>query len=42
MLEITPNSVAVSNANEKILEIVRYVGCSNEEHIVRYVVDHIL
>ena len=42
MLEITPNSVAVSNANEKILEIARYVGCSNEEHIVRYVVDHIL
>ena len=42
MLEATPNSVAVSNANEKILGIVKHVGCSNEEHIMRYVVNKIL
>ena len=42
MLEATPNSVAVSNANEKILQIAKHVGCSNEEHIMRYVVDKIL
>ena len=42
MLEITPNSVAVSNANPKVLAVAKYIGCSNEEHIVRYVVDKIL
>ena len=42
MLEATPNSVAVSNANEHLLKIARHIGCSNDEHILRYVVNKLI
>ena len=35
-------SASVSNANPKLLAIARHSAYSNEEHIMRYVVDKIL
>lgn len=42
MLSVTPNSVAVSGANPRLLEAVKHVGCSNEEHIMDYVIKNLL
>ena len=42
MLKATPNSVAVRGANEKLLTVAKHVGCSNDEHILRYVIDNLL
>jgi Cof subfamily protein (haloacid dehalogenase superfamily) len=42
MLEITPNSVVTSGANPHLFSIAKHVGCSNEESILRYVIDKFL
>lgn len=42
MLSATPNSVAVSGANPKLFDLVKHIGCSNDEHILRYVIDKLL
>lgn len=42
MIKMTPNSVAVSNASVAVKSVAGHVGCSNNEHIVKYVLDNIL
>ena len=42
MIKMTPHSVAVSNALEEVKRAAGHVGCSNNEHIIKYVLDNIL
>ena len=42
MIKMTPHSVAVSNASEEVKRAAGHVGCSNNEHIIKYVLDNIL
>lgn len=42
MLEITPNSVVTADANPKLFSVAKHVGCSNDEPILRYVIDKFL
>ena len=42
MLAATPNSLVTSGANPKLFEIAKHVGCSNDEHILKYVIKNLL
>ena len=42
MLKVAGKSVVTSGANPKLFEIAKHVGCSNDEHILDYVVRNLL
>ena len=42
MLSVAGVSVVTSNANPKLFEIAKHIGCSNDEHILDYVVRNLL
>ena len=42
MLTRFENSFAMANASERIKSISRYVACSNDEHIVKYMLENVL
>ena len=40
MIELSPNSIAVSNAIDVLKEKAAHVACSNDEHIAKYILDN--
>jgi len=42
MISMSPNSVAVSNAIECVKEKAGHIGCSNDEHIIKYILEKII
>ncbi len=42
MIKMTPNSVAVSNASNAVKSVAGHIGCSNNEHIIKYVLENII
>lgn len=42
MISMSPNSVAVSNAIENLKEKAGRIGCSNDEHIIKYILEKII
>lgn len=39
MMKLTRNSIAVSNASEEVKSVAGHIACSNDEHIMRYVLE---
>ncbi len=39
MIKMTANSVATANAINSVKSVAGHVGCSNDEHIVRYIIN---
>ncbi len=42
MIKLTRNSIAVSNASKEVKSVAGRIGCSNDEHILRYVLEKII
>ena len=42
MFSVAENSLAVANASPRLKERARYLGCDNDEHIVRYILDNLI
>lgn len=42
MIELAPNSIAMSNSNEVLKQKAAHIGCSNDEHIARYILDNFI
>ena len=42
MIKMTPNSVAVSNASQELKSVAGHIGVSNDEHIVKHVLENMI
>lgn len=42
MIKMTPHSVATSNASNEVKIVAGHIGCSNNDHIVKYVLENII
>ena len=42
MIKLTRNSIAVGNASEELKSAAGHIGCSNNEHIIRYVLENFI
>jgi len=42
MIKLTRNSIAVRNASEELKSAAGHIGCSNNEHIIRYVLENFI
>ena len=40
MIELSPNSIAMANAIDELKEKAAHVGCNNDEHIAKYILDN--
>ena len=42
MIEFSPNSIAMANSIEALKEKAAHVGCTNDEHIAKYILENII